>query len=81
MNEAQRAAIHEALRDQVGIEKASRVAKAMDDRYRLPVPLHVYMNLTLRESWRLDHGDTRAWDSTARAAGFDASLYERKVPV
>lgn len=81
MNDAQRAAIHEALRDRVGVEKASKVARQMEDRYRLPQPIHVYINLILREEWRLENGDTRAWDSTARAAGFDPSLYERMVPV
>lgn len=81
MNEVQRAAIHESLRDNLGVETASQVAKAIDDRYRLPQPVNVYLNLCLREAWRLDHGDTRQWDSSALAAGFDASAYERLVPV
>lgn len=28
-----------------------------------------YMNLALRESWRLEHGDTAEWDRNAAAAG------------
>ena len=81
MNEAQRDAIHQSMRDQLGIETASKVAKAIEDRYRLPQPVNVYLNLMLREASRLDHGDTARWDSSALALGFDPSLYERRVPV
>ena len=81
MNEAQRAAIHDSLRDQVGIDKASKILRAIEERYRLPQPVNVYLNLTLREAWRIDHGSTLAWDSSARATGFDPTAYERRVPL
>lgn len=80
MNEAQRAAAHEGIRDAIGIEKASIVIKAVDERYRMPQPVNVYLNLCLREAWRLDHdGDTRQWDSSAQAAGFDPAVYEKQL--
>jgi hypothetical protein len=61
----------------MGRDNARRAFDAVLDGYRLPDEPAEVISLALREHWRAQHGNTTAWDTAARASGFDPAVYER----
>ena len=69
--------IGRALVATLGAKRGKELFDRVVERYTLTAPADVLLNLALREHWRLQHGNTTAWDAAALAAGFNPTLYER----
>lgn len=74
--------IQATLLEHYGEAEGRRIVDELASRYRLTeIPITAFVNLTLREGWRIQHGDTDQWDAAARAAGFNPALFERGRPI